>query len=818
MSDKPEINVKRRRKGEKPVKQASAPVRRETPRPSSTGSTGGGTYIPSGGGTVGSGGSNIFRTNTGKGIGCGGILLIIAVVILSSIFSNGGEVDQTSYEPQAYEPQVSVPTSAPIIAATRTPFPTRAPSAAGSGDTWLVMLYQDADDQTLEQDIFLDLNEVERIGSTDKVTIVTQMDRFRGGYQGVDDWRTTRRYLVTQDNDLNRIGSQLIEDLGETNMADGRTLAEFVVWAMRTYPADKYALILSDHGMGWPGGWSDPDPGGRDGGSAPIIKMLKEDSIYLAEMDEAFALVQANTGIEKLDLIGMDACLMSQMEVYSMLHKYARYAVASEETEPGLGWAYTGFLGQLVANPSMDGASLAASIVETYISEDQRIVDDRARAEFLNQGRSVGSFFSASSVSAAQLSDQLERNVTLTAVDLEAYPALVESFNAFTYALQSVDQRLVASARNYAQSYTSIFGNQVPPSYIDFGHFVQLIARNTQSTEINAAARDFLTDLSKVIVAEKHGRSKPGSTGIAIYFPNSTLYRSPYTGMKSYTDLAETFARTSLWDDFLVFHYNDRSFSSSDDEPVVPSTSGITRAPGAGNISISSIEASANSVSPGQAVKLSADISGDNIGYVYLFTGFYESQSNSIYVADTDYIESPDTAELNGVYYPFWPEAEEFRMNFDWEPLLFNISDGTQSSLALFAPVSYGENDEETIYSVDGTYTFAATGEQRTAQLYFKDGRLFQVFGFKGTETAAAPAEITPLDGDSFTIRQKRMDLDSSGLVSEITYLDGDTLTFSSDPFVWEQVYAPDGDYVVGFLVSDHDGGMTEAYTQITVR
>ena len=817
MSEKPEIKVQRRQKGERPVKQAAAPVRRESSRPPTSGSTGGGGTFSSGAG--GTGGRNIFRTNAGKGMGCGGILLIIAIVIISSLFSNGGDGEQNTNEPQVYEPQVSAPTSAPLsISPTRTPFPTREPSAAGSGDTWLVMLYQDADDQTLEQDIFLDLNEVERVGSTDKVTIVTQMDRFRGGYQGVEDWRTTRRYLVTQDDDLNRIGSQLIEDLGEVNMADGRTLADFAIWAMQTYPADKYALILSDHGMGWPGGWSDPDPGGRDGGSAPIIQMLKEDSIYMAEMDEAFAQIQANTGIEKLDLIGMDACLMSQMEVYSTLQQYARYAVASEETEPGLGWAYTGFLSKLVANPSMDGASLAASIVETYISEDQRVVDDRARAEFLNQGRSVGSFFSASAVSAAQLSDQLEKNVTLTAVDLDAFPALIESFNAFTYALQSVDQRLIASARNYAQSYTSIFGNQVPPSYIDTGHFVQLIARNAQSTEINNAARDFLTDLSKVIVAEKHGSSKPGSTGIAIYFPNSTLYRSPYTGMQSYTNLAERFTRTSLWDDFLVYHYNDRSFSSKDVEPVVPSTSGITRAPGAGNINISSIEASADIVSPGQVVELKTDITGENIGYVYLFMGLYFPDLDSIYVAVTDFLESPDTAELNGIYYPLWPDAETFTMSFDWEPTIFNITDGIQSSLALFTPVTYGSNYEETIYSVDGTYTFAATGEQRTAQLYFRDGKLFQVYGFKGEETATAPAEITPVDGDTFTITQKWMDLDSSGQLTGFSYLDGDTLTFSSNPFVWEQVYAPDGDYVIGFLINDHDGNTTEAYTQITVR
>ena len=33
------------------------------------------------------------------------------------------------------------------------------------------------------------------------------------------------------------------------------TLVDFAVWAMKTYPAKRYALILSDHGAGWVGGW-----------------------------------------------------------------------------------------------------------------------------------------------------------------------------------------------------------------------------------------------------------------------------------------------------------------------------------------------------------------------------------------------------------------------------------------------------------------------------------------------------------------------------------------------------------------------------------
>jgi len=270
----------------------------------------------------------------------------------------------------------------------------------------------------------------------------------------------------------------------------------------------------------------------------------------------------------------------------------------------------------------------------------------------------------------------------------------------------------------------------------------------------------------------------------------------------------------SLWDDFLVYHYNDRSFQADAAEPVVPSGSAVTRVPGAGDISVTWISGENASVTPGDSVQMSIEISGENVGYVYLFAGLYDQASDSIYVADTDYLESPETQNLNGVFYPVWPEGGTFRMNFDWEPILFQITDGNQAAIALFNPVSYGASAEDAAYMVQGTYTFADTGEQRQAQLIFKDGKLFQIFGFTGTDTAGAPREITPTEGDTFTIANKW--LTNGG--QDIIFEDGDTLTFGAAPFTWEQIYAPAGEYVVGFLVSDLDGNVFTSNTQVTVQ
>jgi len=67
----------------------------------------------------------------------------------------------------------------------------------------------------------------------------------------------------------------------------------------------------------------------------------------------------------------------------------------------------------------------------------------------------------------------------------------------------------------------------------------------------------------------------------------------------------------------------------------------------------------------------------ENVGYVYLFAGFLDQQANSIYVADMDYLESGDTRQIDGYTTPTGRGA--FTMEFEWEPLMFAISDGSTS-------------------------------------------------------------------------------------------------------------------------------------------
>jgi hypothetical protein len=109
-------------------------------------------------------------------------------------------------------------------------------------------------------------------------------------------------------------------------MADGDSLVDFITWAVETYPARKYALIMSDHGAGWPGGWMDPAPGGLGRDKVVMAQLFGVDGLWLMELDRALAKARQQTGLDKFELIGFDACLMGQLEVFTAVEPHARYA------------------------------------------------------------------------------------------------------------------------------------------------------------------------------------------------------------------------------------------------------------------------------------------------------------------------------------------------------------------------------------------------------------------------------------------------------------------------------------------------------------
>jgi hypothetical protein len=678
------------------------------------------------------------------------------------------------------------------------------------------MLYQNGDDEVLEEDTVLDLNEAEIVGSTERVKIVSQIDRYDGGFDGDGDWTTAKRFLVTKDGDLNTIGSKELDDLGEIDSGNPQTLIDFATWAIGQYPADHYALIMGDHGAGWDGGWYDDDP-------------VEGSSFRMQDIDDALGAIVAKTGIGAFELVGFDACLMGELEVMSSIAPHARYAVASEETEPAIGWAYSSFLKTLTKNPAMTGKELGKAIVDSYIKQDFRITDEDARR-----------VYAEGDYTAKSVIDDLIVDTTLSTIDLGALQNLNAALNDLALALAKIDQSQVAEARTYAQAYTTVFDEKYPPPYIDLGHFVDLLLESVDDPQVIKAAKQVQAALKKTVTAETHGKDRPGSNGLSIYFPNSKLYKTTF-GKKAdyaYSAYVGRFATASLWDDFLTFHYTDKAFTAADADLTVlnpaaspqtdfaqavadaaPETGAEVVAPGDGEIAIKPIKVSAHTIGPEGSVKMSTVITGNNVAYIYYYVSYYDEQYGSYLTADMGFINAETTKEIGGIYYPDWGTGQVIPIEYTWEPTLYYMSDGKSANdqFAFFEPEVYGGDESTNTYTVRGTYTFIKSGKQVQAVIRFTgDGTMQNVFSFNGADGTGAPREITPQKGDTFTITEEWLEFDQNP-AGEFSDYDGGTMTFGKKGFEMVPYYAYSGDYTIGIIVEDLNGNTTEDFVEIKV-
>ncbi len=696
----------------------------------------------------------------------------------------------------------------------RTPAPSQ-PAVDPDDQTWLILLYSDADDEILEEDMYNDLNEAEMIGSTERMTVVAQMDRYDGGFDGDGDWTSTKRFLLQQDDDLEQLNSEELDDLGELNMADADTLIDFVTWAANTYPADKYVLIMSDHGSGWPGGWGDAEPSTLGRHDIPLAESFG-DMLFLMEMGEALQAILAETTIGQFELIGFDACLMSGIEVYSAIAPYARYSVASQEVEPTLGWAYAAFLGRLADSPEIGGDELAAAIVDSYIEQDQQILDDDARAKYVKRVYEGNQRLSAEEVASEEL-----KEVTLTSVDLATMPQLIAALDTLLRTLVEVTQKDVAAARRYARSFESVFDEDEPKPYIDLGSFARLLQKKVDDPAVNAAADDLLAAIDRTVIDEKHGSQKEGSTGISIHFPNSKLYTDVDAGYKSYNVVASSFVAESLWDEFLAFHYKKKPFPSVDEvRPTTtpdPASDSDVAAPGAETITIEPITLSATSATRRKPVVLGTSLPSANVAFLYIFIGYIDPASGDIRVVDMDYLDAEQTREADGVFYPDWGAASTIEIEFEWDTSLFALSDGATSVVTMLSPASFGASPEDATYTVEGSYKTAKGKTSRRAMLVLSDGELIEVLGYSGKDGNGPMRAITPKRGDTFTIAEQWIASDGEDAANFVRR-DGETLVFGADGLFWEEAFAAKGNYVVGFFAEDFDGAMYYSYEALAVK
>ncbi|MDD4005186.1 MAG: clostripain-related cysteine peptidase, partial [Elusimicrobiaceae bacterium] len=206
-----------------------------------------------------------------------------------------------------------------------------------------------------------DLDEMARVGSDSSVNIVVEqgsMNLYSGEFGEV------KRLYIGKQSGTNP-GYVLLDARKKIDMGDWKEVVRFVKYAKKNFPAEKYMLVIWNHGTGW------VEEKGKaiEGTAPPSAETLNRGISYDDEthnditVPEMRAMLKAIGGI---DLLAADACLMADIAVSAEISGYAPYVVASQEIEPPGGYDYSLLLKSITDNPGMDGREAALATLSMF--------------------------------------------------------------------------------------------------------------------------------------------------------------------------------------------------------------------------------------------------------------------------------------------------------------------------------------------------------------------------------------------------------------------------------------------------------------------
>lgn len=358
---------------------------------------------------------------------------------------------------------------------------------------WTILVYIDGDND-LEWNAFVDLTEMEVPVNTNRVNIVVMVDglsnirevrRVGGNLVPVPGRRVggAWRGRIRHDDDpklvfLYPTAADFASGgyyRGEPNMGDPATLREFAQWGLANYPANRTALILWNHGLGWK--------------AFSFDDTSSEDALHMDELRRAL------NGVS-VDLFGYDACLMAMVEFAHQVRNNANVFVGSQELEDSNGWPYDTILTDLVANPAMSERTLAETIVQRYHEYYTFTAFD---PDHTLSATDLGGPLTVLVADTSQFGDELGRGVEdpdqsddptdNEQIDIRGARATTETYDERDY----VDLHDLAD---------EIESSPLKPQY------------RTRAPAIKAALAG-----GGVVFAEEHGPNHANSHGLSIYFP-----------------------------------------------------------------------------------------------------------------------------------------------------------------------------------------------------------------------------------------------------------------------------------------------------------
>lgn len=341
---------------------------------------------------------------------------------------------------------------------------------------WTIFVYLNAANDLYSYSV-PNMNQMERMANNPEVRYVVQWKQTQRVW-GNSSFDGTRRYLVTPDS-TSTITSQLVQDLGAgVDMGSPNTLNQFVTWAKAYYPAQRYGLIVWNHGNGW-------RRTADRFGSGPLAASYDDDT---GNAIQTWQMGQALAG-HHFDFLAWDCSLMQMMEVAFECKDFADYIVGSEESPPAEGYPYDTVLAPFVANPDAATATLCRSFVDGMLGVPGY------------SGRKI----TQSVLETAKLSTLATRIDALAA-------QLITHRTAIAATIQSI--------RAQAQSYS-------PTGIRYYRDLDDLCARLVAAAipdSIKTAATNVRSALAAAVVHEGHNAQSSGSRGLSIDFSPGSVF------------------------------------------------------------------------------------------------------------------------------------------------------------------------------------------------------------------------------------------------------------------------------------------------------
>ncbi len=251
-----------------------------------------------------------------------------------------------------------------------------------------------------------DLRKMQAAGASEQVAVCVQYDSLDAG--------KAFRWILPAVGDST---PSVPQPIGAVNTGDPGSLSEFVRWAGQERPAEHYALVIWGHGSGWdetqlyerfPEAQKVEESSravrrgelirrGVFASTAAQIMEIPDDEVrglcyddsardFLdnAELRRALRDATQHLGRNKIDVLGLDACLMAMIEVAYQIRDEVSYLVGAETVLPTDLWPWTEILQALHDRPETTPRELAVSLAGNSLqgANGSRGIDDVAQSAF----------------------------------------------------------------------------------------------------------------------------------------------------------------------------------------------------------------------------------------------------------------------------------------------------------------------------------------------------------------------------------------------------------------------------------------------------